>query len=47
MYGVTLIAKFWNFGSNFQKLVHGKVLWPKNFFQFFPDFTCDFALFRP
>jgi hypothetical protein len=40
MYGVTL-----NFGSNFQKLVHGKVLWPKNFFQFFPDFSCDFAFF--
>jgi hypothetical protein len=44
---VTLIAKCWNFGSNFQKLVHGKVLWPKTFFQFFPDFICDFALFRP
>jgi hypothetical protein len=24
MYRVTLIANFWNFGSNFQKLVRGK-----------------------
>jgi hypothetical protein len=38
MYVVTLIAKFWNFGSNFQKLVHGKVLWPKNFFSVFSRF---------
>jgi hypothetical protein len=36
VWGVTLIANFWNFGSNFQKLVHGKVLWPKTFFSFFP-----------
>jgi hypothetical protein len=47
MYGVTLqlIAKIWNFGSNFQKLVYGKVLFPKTFFSFFPILAVIFHFF--
>jgi hypothetical protein len=43
--GVTLIAKIWNFGSNFQKLVYGKVLFPKTFFSFFPILAVIFHFF--